>query len=185
MGQNPRILTLAGVLVVLSGFLDIAQSDRQMSDSKKKETVYHLYVGYKNDFPDVEDISPPQAMQLLKKGEAIFVDIRKPAEMAVSMLPGAVSEQDFLSHTDQYRDKTIIGYCTISYRSGVFAREMAKERISIVNLQGGILAWTLAGGKVYDPSGREVKRIHVYGDKWDYAPAGYESIKFSLWQQLY
>ena len=49
----------------------------------------------------------------------------------------------------------------------------------------GILAWLLEGGPVYDESGQEVKRVHVYGDKWDFAPTGYESVKFSLWQQVF
>jgi sodium/bile acid cotransporter 7 len=156
-----------------------------MSDTKKKEIVYRMYTDYKQDFPEVKDISPQQAMELLNQGDTVFVDIRKPAEMAVSMLPDAVSEQTFLSHLDRYQGKNIIGYCTISYRSGKFASEIAKQGITLINLQGGILAWTLEGGKVYDDNGKPVKRIHVYGDKWDYAPAGYESVKFRLWEKVF
>ena len=156
-----------------------------MSDVEKKETVYRMYAGYKKDFPNVRDISPKQAKDLYDQGKAVFVDTRKPAEMAVSMLPGAVSRHYFLSHINQYKDKTIVAYCTISYRSGVFAREMAKEGLPVINLQGGILAWTLESGKVYDHSGNEVKQIHVYGEKWDYAPEGYESVKFSQKEQLF
>jgi sodium/bile acid cotransporter 7 len=162
-----------------------AQADREMSNAEKKETVYKTYQGYKEDFPDVIDISPLRAMDLLNQDKVVFVDTRKPEEMAVSMLPGAVSETDFLSHLDQYRDKTVVGYCTISYRSGKFAEKVAEEGIAVINLQGGILAWALEGGKVYDQFGKEVKRIHVYGDKWDYAPSGYESVKFGLWRQVF
>jgi sodium/bile acid cotransporter 7 len=155
-----------------------------MSEAEKKEAVYRMYAEYKKDFPAVRDVSPQQAMEWLRQERVVFVDTRKPAEMAVSMLPIAVSQQDFLSNPDQYKDKTAIGYCTISYRSGVFAREMAKKGITVVNLEGGMLAWLLEGGKVYDKSGKEVKRAHVYGDKWNLAPAGYESVKFSLWEQI-
>jgi sodium/bile acid cotransporter 7 len=156
-----------------------------MPDADKKETVYRMYNGYKKDFPEVRDISPQQAMALLKQDKVVFVDTRKPEEMTVSMLPGAISGEAFLNHPEQYRDKTIVGYCTISYRSGKFASRIAEQGITVINLRGGILAWTLEGGKVYDNSGKEVKRIHVYGDKWDYAPAGYESVKFGLWQQIF
>jgi len=169
------------VLLCLAG---IARGDRELSDAEKKETVYRMYAGYKKDFPNVRDLSPQQAMELLNRDKLVFVDIRKPEEMAVSMLPGAVSEQYFLNHPNQYKDKTIVAYCTISYRSGVFARDLAKEGIAVLNLRAGILAWTLEGGKVYDKSGKVVKRVHVYGDKWDYAPAGYETIKFSLWERV-
>ena len=181
-----RILTLLfGFLIAYFLLAEVALSSRKMSDKEKKETVYQTYQGYKEDFPDVNDISPLQAMELLNQGKVVFVDTRKPEEMAVSMLPAAVSEEDFLNHFEQYRDKTAVSYCTISYRSGKFAEKIAEEGITVINLQGGILAWTLEGGKVYDTSGKEVKRIHVYGDQWDYAPSGYESVKFGLLQQIF
>jgi len=163
----------------------IAPAGSEMPDAKKKEAVYRMYAGYKKDFPAVNDVSPQQAMAWLNQGKVVFVDTRKPEEMAVSMLPGAVSKEDFLNHFDSYRDKIAVGYCTISYRSGVFARDMAAQGIRILNLRGGILAWTLEGGKIYDKSGAAVRQVHVYGDKWDFAPAGYETIKFSLWEQMF
>ena len=52
-------------------------------------------------------------------------------------------------------------------------------------LQAGILAWLLEGGKVYDQRGDETKRVHVYGEKWDYAPAGYETVKFSPLERIF
>lgn len=163
-----------------------AAAGQLMTDTEKKGVVYRIYAGYKaEDFPAVEDISPQQAMEMLRRGEVVFVDTRKPAEMEVSTLPGAVSEQEFLGRPERYRDKTAVAYCTISYRSGIFALGTAGKGVRVLNLRGGILAWTLEGGKVYDKRGREVRRVHVYGDKWDYAPAGYETVKFNLWQRLF
>jgi sodium/bile acid cotransporter 7 len=185
MRQKQMILKYSCGLIALLCLTGNAMGDREMSNAKKKEIVYRMYAGYKKDFPAVKDISPQQATDLLNRGNVVFVDTRKPAEMGVAMLPAAVSEKQFLSHTAKYKDKTVVGYCTISYRSGVFAREMAKQGITVLNLQGGILAWALEGGKLYDQSGKEVKRIHVYGDKWDYAPAGYESVKFKLWEKVF
>jgi sodium/bile acid cotransporter 7 len=162
-----------------------AMGDYSLSDTQKKEFVYAIYADYKKDFPAVMDISPQQAMDLLKKDEVVFIDIRKPAEMKVSMLPHAITQNEFLSHPEKYAGKTVVGYCTVSYRSGVFAREMDEMGISVRNLEGGILAWTLEGGKVYDENGKETNRIHVYGKKWDYVPAGYEAVMFSLWEQMF
>jgi sodium/bile acid cotransporter 7 len=62
---------------------------------------------------------------------------------------------------------------------------MDEKGISVRNLEGGILAWTLEGGKVYDENGEETNRIHVYGKKWNYAPADYEAVMFSLWEQMF
>jgi rhodanese-related sulfurtransferase len=159
--------------------------ENSLSDAQKKEVVYAMYADYKKDFPAVMDISPQQAMDLLKKDEVVFIDTRKPAEMKVSMLPHAITQKEFLSHPEKYAGKTAVGYCTVSYRSGVFAREMDEKGISVRNLEGGILAWTLEGGKVYDKNGRETNRIHVYGKKWNYAPAGYKAVMFSLWEQMF
>ena len=185
MRQKRKIIIHFYVLTALLFLAGFALGDREMSDADKKETVYHMYAGYKKDFPNVKDLSPQQAMELLNLDKLVFVDTRRPEEMAVSMLPGAVAEKDFLKDPDQYRDKTVVAYCTISYRSGVFARNLAKKGKTVLNLQAGILAWLLEGGKVYDPNGNEVKRVHVYGSKWDYAPAGYETVKFSLSERLF
>ena len=144
-------------------------------DMEKKKIVYGMYADYKKDFPGVKDISPKRALELLGDDAVVFVDTRKPSEMRVSMLPNAVTRDAFLSNSNHYSDKTVVAYCTISYRSGKFAEEAARKGIRIFNLEGGLLAWVLEGGKVYDAQG-ESKRIHVYGKKWNYPARGYESV---------
>ena len=181
MKQKRKIVPILCILTAILFLAGFARGDREMSDAEKRETVYRMYAGYKKDFPNVQDLSPQVAMKLLNQDKLVFVDTRKPEEMAVSMLPGAVSRQHFMNHINQYKDKTVVVYCTISYRSGVFARDLAKEGVAVLNLQAGILAWLLEGGRVYDQSHKEVKRVHVYGSKWDYAPAAYDTVKFSLW----
>jgi rhodanese-related sulfurtransferase len=150
-----------------------------LTDDQKFVTVHEMYLEYKKDFPGIKDISPSEAMEMMKTGKVIFVDIRKTAEMDVSMLPGAVKKDEFLKMPSKYKDNTIIAYCTIGYRSGKFAGEMHDKVISIYNLRGGILAWVLEGGKVYDEKG-ETRRVHVYGEKWNYLPKGYEPVMFGL-----
>ena len=182
---HQHVLTL--LCCGLSLFLSVACAatiEEELSDARKKETVYQMYAGYKEKFPAVREIPVGQAMDLLAEDAVVFVDVRKPEEMAVSMLPNAVSKQDFLDRREAFRNKTIVAYCTISYRSGLFAQKMAKQGIPVINLQGGILAWALEGGNVYDQTGNSVKRIHVYGGVWDYPPDGYDSVRFSVWKQL-
>ena len=114
-------------------------------------------------------------MDLMADQKAVFIDTRKPAEQKVSMLPGAITEKDFLDNYKSYGDHIKIAYCTISYRSGVFVENYQKNGIPVYNLRGGILAWVHAGGKVYDQTG-ETHRIHVYGQKWNLAPEQYEAV---------
>jgi sodium/bile acid cotransporter 7 len=151
------------------------RADEAMSEAEKRAKIESLYQGYKRDFADVEDIAPAEAMELLKSGRVVFVDVREEKEQVVSMLPGAITEEAFLKHPERYQDKVIIGYCTISYRSGKLAEKLRTRDIAMLNLRGGLLAWVHAGGKVYDRNG-ETRRIHVYGRKWDLGPKDYQAV---------
>jgi rhodanese-related sulfurtransferase len=160
--KNSRIVWLAACLIVLSFLPQFSFGNPELSDAQKRQIVYRMYADYKKDFPAVQDVSPQEAMALLKSDQVVFVDVRTPEEMKVSMLPQAVSRQEFQKDPARYAGKKIVAYCTISYRSGKFAQEMTRQGITVYNLTGGILAWTLEGGKVYDARG-ETKRIHPTG----------------------
>lgn len=146
------------------------------SDAEKLARVYAMYEGYRKDFAGAGEIGVAEAVRLHAEGRAVFVDARPENERAVSALPGAVSEQEFLADPGRFADKTAIGYCTISYRSGKLAEALSARGISLRNLRGGILAWTLEGNPVFGPDGRQVKAIHVYGARWDFPPAGYIAV---------
>ncbi|MFC1883216.1 rhodanese-like domain-containing protein [Thermodesulfobacteriota bacterium] len=160
------------------------QSQQYSVDEENRQTIYRLYAEYKKEFPHVRDISVPESMELYKKGEAVFVDLRTPAEMMISTLPGAFSKDKYLKNRTRLAGKTVIVYCTISYRSGIFAMEMAEKGVTLHNLAGGLLAWVHEGGKVYNDKG-ETRRIHVYGDKWNYPPTGYEAVKFGFFERIF
>ncbi len=168
-----RILPLLAVLAALAL---AAACSRASTDAEKLAAVEAMYVGYARDFPAVPDLAPDEARQLLEQGGAVFVDVRPENERAVSMLPGAVSREEFLADPGRFANRTAVGYCTIGYRSGKLAEALAARGIPMRNLRGGILAWTLAGGAVQGPNGRPVKALHVYGAKWDLPPAGYVSV---------
>lgn len=146
------------------------------SDADKLAKVYSLYEGYRQDFPLAPQIAVPEAKRLLTQGKAVFVDVRPPAERAVSIIPGAISEPEFRKDPARYKGKTAIAYCTISYRSGVLSQKLCKRDVNLKNLRGGLLAWALHHGPLVDEKGRPTKRIHVYGRRWDYPPKGYESV---------
>lgn len=166
----------AGLAWVLSaGLIQSGWSGDDMSDAVKRAKVEALYHDYKKEFADVEDIEPEEAMRLFQEGKALFVDVREEREQKVSMLPSAVTEKELLKDPGRFREHTLIGYCTISYRSGKLAESLRARGITLLNLKGGLLAWVHAGGKVYDRNG-ETTRIHVYGRKWNLAPKGYEAV---------
>ena len=162
-----------------------ATGDRVLSDPEKLEIVYQMYADGKKDFPKINDLSPQEVMDRLQTGRLVLVDTRKPAEMKISMLPGAITKKEYLVEPSRYKDFMVVAYCTISYRSGVFTRDMEKRGFTVYNMRGGILAWTLEGGSIYDPQGRKTKQIHVFGKRWNYAPQGYQPVMFSLWEQIF
>ena len=155
-----------------------------LTDQQKKVIVYGMYEDYRKEFPEVKEISPREAMKEIAQGQILFVDTRKPAEMVVSMLPGAITLDAFFKDREKFKDRRIVVYCTISYRSGELAREMANNGLEIFNLRGGLLAWVLEGGKVYDAKG-ETKQINVYDNKWDYPPEGYKSVRLGFFERYF
>ena len=164
---------LAFAFVTLAGQLSLSSDDR--SDGDKRQKVEDMYNGYKKQFPDVRDISAQEVMILVAERKAVLIDIREPGEQQISMLPGAITEKEFMNDPAKYTDAVKIVYCTISYRSGKFAQQLQGKGIPVYNLRGGILAWVHEGGKVYDQNG-ETHRIHVYGRKWDLGPKRYQAV---------
>jgi sodium/bile acid cotransporter 7 len=118
-------------------------------------------------------IKPSDLMKVLEDTNLVLIDVRQPKEQEVSMLPHALTTAGF---AEKFRhgipkEKKLVVYCTIGYRSGLYATELAKQGFHADNLEGGVLAWSFAGGKFLakDPSGAlvETHRIHVYAPEWN------------------
>jgi sodium/bile acid cotransporter 7 len=132
-------MLFTGLTGMLStGSIELGWAGADMSDAERLAKVEELYRGYKREFADVQDIEPSDAMRLLQEGKAIFVDVREEKEQQVSMLPSAVTENEFLKDPGRFRDSTLIGHCTISYRSGKLAESLKTQGITLLNLKGGL-----------------------------------------------
>ena len=164
---------LAFASVTLMGQLSLSSDD--LNDGEKRQKIEDVYNGYKKQFPGVRDLSAQTVMVLAAERKAVLIDIREAREQQVSMLPGAITEKEFMNDPEKYKDTVKIAYCTISYRSGKFAQKLQQNGIPVHNLRGGMLAWVHDGGKVYDQNG-ETYRIHVYGRKWNLGPKRYQAV---------
>jgi sodium/bile acid cotransporter 7 len=162
------LLTILGI----THFLILPES---VADTRNRLKIETLYMQYQKEFPETQEVTPRTAIELANTGKVVFIDVREPEEQSVSRLPGAITVDGYLADPEKYDDYIKIGYCTIGYRSGIFAQELGQRGIPIYNLRGGMLAWVHDGGKVYNGSGA-TKRIHVYGEKWNLAPDNYEAI---------
>ena len=164
----------AGCFTVLL-MLGAVSAENVLDEESKQRRVAEMYAEYKKSFPEISDLSPEQVFKLMKRVDVVFVDVRDSEEQTVSMIPGALTHGKFLEDSDSYKERTVIAYCTISYRSGKFVSKLRKRGIHVINLRGGLLAWLHAGGSVHR-DGIPVRKVHVYGKTWNLAPSSYETI---------
>ena len=177
MNTNKILVRVIGFVVLLAIFLFayFQLFSASKTNALKHENIYKLYQSYKKEFPDVQEVSPREAMELVNTGKVVFIDVRDAAEQSVSHLPGAIAMDRFLENLEAYSNYIKIGYATIGLRSGIVARELSQKEVPMYNLRGGLLAWVHAGGEVYTGE-TETRRIHVYSQEWDLAPDGYQTV---------
>jgi rhodanese-related sulfurtransferase len=150
-------------------------ASEELSDEQKLDRVNELYDKYKRSFPDTPDVSVEEVISMQERADVILVDRRERKEQEVSMLPGAITSEQFERNMEKYKDKTIVVYCTIGSRSGYYTKHLIEKGLRAYNLRGSILAWIHAGQRLVS-DGEETRRVHVYGRKWNLAPKGYEAV---------
>jgi rhodanese-related sulfurtransferase len=153
-----------------------SQPAAEMSDREKVQKIETLYQEYRKSFPEVPSVDVQQLEKLRRGGpEVVVVDVRQPEEWQVSMIPGAISQAEFEASALEPGDAIVVTYCTVGYRSGLYAKDLLQEGWEAFNLEGSILAWTHAGLPLASDTGT-TKRVHVYSRTWNLAATGYEAV---------
>jgi sodium/bile acid cotransporter 7 len=171
-----RTILMMGMALLLTACNSTDIGPTPATNATPLEQIETMYAEYREDFPEVKEITPRGVADLQKSDGIVLVDVREPEEQAVSMIPGAITAEAFAAAEDTYRDKRVVTYCTIGARSGVFADALRKKGFDVFNLKGSLLAWTHAGLPLTDANGQDTKRVHVYGKTWDLAAEGYEAV---------
>ena len=140
-------------------------------DTQKMDEIAKMFEGYSRDFPTAFNIAPKEALNLEK---TVFIDVREPKEMRISMLPGAITQKEFEDHKEKYLRSNLVIYCTIGYRSGLFTEQISNEGFTAYNLKGGVLSWSHDRLGFYNGDQR-TNKIHVYGSKWNLAHSEYDT----------
>lgn len=169
-----------GLTTILAVFLLVGCKFHTVSpsapDDEKRAVIEEMYEGYREEFPEVPALTPRELSDMKASETVVVVDVRTPEEREISTIPGAISREEFEKNSGQYTDRPIVTYCTIGYRSGLYTRELREQGLDAYNLQGSILSWVHAGYPVVAPDGEETNRVHVYGERWDLLPEGFESV---------
>ena len=145
------------------------------SEEWKQAKIENLYTQYARKFPKVKDLSAEEIQQLQEQEKVVLVDVRTPQEMEVSMIMGAIPQEEFERHQEKYRNDTIVTYCTIGSRSGIYADKLQEQGFKVFNFKGSILSWSHSGGKLVNDRGI-TNRIHIYGKKWELAAENYQAV---------
>ncbi len=119
-------------------------------------------------FPDVPTITPDELARM--DSSPLLLDVRDENEYAVSHLSGAVRvEKDFavqLSRIGITKERPIVVYCSVGYRSAVLARALQKEGFTNVrNLEGSIFAWANEGRPLVNSNGA-TSGAHPFNPLW-------------------
>ncbi len=146
-----------------------------MSDTEKQIEIEKLYARSKKEFPEIDDLTVEELDRLRKTVDVVLVDVRNPPEQAVSMIPGSITSTELESDPSAYAGRTLVTYCTMGHRSGLYARKLQSAGFRVFNLKGAILAWTHARRELVDEEG-STRRVHVAGPRWSLESSDYDPV---------
>lgn len=156
---------LAGIFILVLFFQRAtAQFPKSAScQNPEFDNKVNSYLSYSVPVIDVEKA-------FSQKESIIFLDAREKSEFTVSHIPGAryVGYYAFnlKNHQDLPKDKIIVVYCSIGYRSEKIAEKLRKAGYEkVYNLYGSIFEWINRGHPVVNNQG-QVMEVHSYNKKW-------------------
>lgn len=126
----------------------------------------NLVIGFSAEIPEIKDatLEAPEAINLIGKDGALFVDLREQNERdRDGLIPGSVhlpyqalrnniKPGGLLAAMASNPDQQILLYCAFGERSALGLKEMLDAGLTNArHLGGGIDAWIKAGGRVEKP----------------------------------
>jgi len=106
-----------------------------------------------------------------KYTDYVILDARELAEYQTSHLKGA----QFVGYTKFKikkilqklpKNKPVVVYCSIGYRSEKIAEKLQKKGIQVYNLYGGIFDWKNKNNTVIDTTENPTENVHTYNEEW-------------------
>ncbi|WP_162006771.1 rhodanese-like domain-containing protein [Roseimaritima sediminicola] len=123
----------------------------------------------------VRTITTDELSQRLREApeSVLLVDVRTPAEIAVSRIPGAIPAAEFTAEDASTTEALVVAYCTVGGRSLLWAQTRTAEGHSVANYRGGILAWCSEGHPLVTPEGEPTNQLHTH-TRFFSVPDGYK-----------
>jgi sodium/bile acid cotransporter 7 len=165
------VVLLAIIIITLTNGVMGSDDNHNLTNKQRIEKLVKQFYA---KFDDIPWLTPREFITQRQSKQWVILDVRPQAERAISMIPGALTLEQF--DLDTYQDSHVLVYCTVGYRSGIYVGELQEKGIKAFNLWGGVLAWALEGETFVTPNGQQTRKVHVYGRKWNVLPDGYEAI---------
>ncbi len=152
------------------------RSTAKLTDPEKLAAIEKVYQQARSQFPGVPEIAAKDVLARQEAGEnLVLVDVRTPEEREVSMIAGAITADQFEADPTIADGATVVCYCTIGGRSGMYTKNLCERGIKAVNMPGAVLAWSHAGGKFVNADG-PTKKINTHAPKFDLVAEGFEAV---------
>lgn len=124
----------------------------------------------RHDFPDVPRIGTTELADWLnsKKEKPLLLDVRTAPEFAVSHLEGAkrIEPGADAKTVSTSKDKPIVTYCSVGYRSALFAKKLREAGYTgVMNLEGSIFRWANENRPLRHDHG-PTDKVHPYNKLW-------------------
>lgn len=105
----------------------------------------------------------------------VLVDVRDAAEYSVSVIPGAITKEQFEANRESHRDQLIVAYCTVGGRSYLYARKLQQQGFKVANFKPSIIGWCEANHPLVTLDDAPTNRVHVYSRAFT-VPEHYEAV---------
>ncbi|MEY2529462.1 MAG: hypothetical protein QOJ05_1552 [Verrucomicrobiota bacterium] len=121
------------------------------------------------DFPEVRRTTTSElAAALAGKNKPVLLDVRTRAEFDVSHLEGAIRVEPGSGPAaiSFPKDKPIVTYCSVGYRSAAFAKKLSQAGYrNGTNLEGSIFRWANENRPLVR-DGAPTDKVHPYNRIW-------------------
>lgn len=152
------------IILITLFTVQISQAQEKVENPKYQKKLKRLLDH------DVKEVSVKEVLELDSLNDIIYLDAREKNEFDVSHIDSAIwvgydsFDMDSLQNLD--KDKKIIVYCSVGYRSEKVTEKMLKAGFKDVsNLYGGIFEWVNMDQPVYDENGK-TEKVHAYDENW-------------------
>lgn len=125
----------------------------------------------RSEFPDVPRLQTSQLADTLnnpREQKPLLLDVRTKAEFDVSHLAGAtrVEPGSDVSKLSLPKDRPIVTYCSVGYRSAAMAKKLRDAGYTdVTNLEGSIFRWANENRPLVH-EGHPTDKVHPYNAAW-------------------